>query len=64
MGLRNRKIQLNGKNEESFLDPLREILKQGNSPADIWKKLYINQWSKDIDMLYKNNYFKFTNEQT
>jgi gamma-glutamylcysteine synthetase len=63
-GLRNRKIEFSGKNEETFLEPLRKILSQGDSPAEIWKNLYINQWSKDINMLYKNNYFKVTNDQT
>ena len=58
LGLRNRDIRLSGKNEESFLEPLRKILNSGKSPAETWKNLYLNQWSKDIDMLYKNNYFK------
>ncbi len=57
-GLRNRDIQISGKNEESFLEPLRKILNSGNSPAEIWRELYLNEWSKNIDMLYKNNYFK------
>lgn len=57
-GLRNRNVFKSGKSEESFLEPLNEILKSGNSPAENWKTLYLNQWSKNIDMLYKNNYFK------
>ena len=42
----------------SFLEPLIEIIKSGESPALKWKKLYLNQWSNNIDMLYTNNYFK------
>jgi len=57
-GLRNRNIKKNGKTEDSFLDPLKKILKFGMSPAENWKKLYLNEWSNNIDMLYKNNYFK------
>ena len=41
-----------------FLEPLIEIIKSGESPASKWKKLYLNQWSNNIDMLYTNNYFK------
>ena len=58
MGLSRRNIINSGKNEESFLEPLRQILHSGISPAENWKNLYLNQWSKNIDMLYKNNYFR------
>ena len=58
IGLRNRNIILHGKTEDSFLKPLEKIVNSGKSPADNWKELYLNQWSNDIDMLYKNNYFK------
>ncbi len=57
-GLRNRRVNYNGKNEQSFLEPLEEILKSGLTPADNWKNLYLKKWSNNIDMLYKNNYFK------
>ncbi len=57
-GLKDRNIWKNGRNEESFLDPLRKILSSGISPAENWKKLYLNEWSNNIDMLYTNNYFK------
>ena len=58
LGLKNRNIELSGKTEESFLEPLKKIINLGRTPADNWKKLYLNQWSNNIDMLYKNNYFK------
>ena len=51
-------IEKAGKTEEYFLEPLNEIIKSGESPAEKWKKLYLNQWSNKIDMLYTNNYFK------
>ena len=41
-----------------FLNPLKKILDSGLTPAETWKNLYLNEWSKKIDMLYKNNYFK------
>lgn len=57
-GLGNRDINFDGKSEQSFLDPLKKILKSGLTPADNWKKLYLKEWSNNIDVLYKNNYFK------
>ena len=57
-GLRNRKIDFDGRSEQSFLEPLKQILKSGFTPADVWKKLYLKEWSNNIDVLYKNNYFK------
>ena len=58
VGLKKRNIENAGKTEEYFLEPLNEIVKSGESPAEKWKKLYLNQWSNKIDMLYTNNYFK------
>ena len=58
IGLKKRNIENAGKTEDSFLEPLIEIIKSGESPALKWKKLYLNQWSNNIDMLYTNNYFK------
>ena len=58
IGLKKRNIENAGKTEDSFLEPLFEIIKSGESPALKWKKLYLNQWSNNIDMLYTNNYFK------
>ena len=58
IGLKKRNIENAGKTEDYFLEPLNEIVKSGESPAEKWKKLYLNQWSNKIDMLYTNNYFK------
>ena len=57
-GLKKRNIENFGKTEEHFLEPLKKIINSGESPAEKWKKLYLNQWSNNIDMLYTNNYFK------
>ena len=57
-GLINRGITKDGKGEDSFLNPLKKILDSGLTPAETWRNLYLNEWSKKIDMLYKNNYFK------
>ncbi len=58
MGLEKRNIEFDGKNESFFLEPLKKILKSGNSPATVWKKLFLEQWDNNVDMLYKTNYFK------
>ena len=57
-GLRRRNIKLEGKNESFFLEPIKKIINSGKSPAEMWKKLFLNEWDKSIDMLYKTNYFK------
>ena len=57
-GLRRRDVTKSGKNEEFFLEPLKEILLSGNCPAENWKNLYFNEWSNNVDMLYKTNYFR------
>ena len=57
-GLEKRNIELDGKNESSFLEPLETILNSGMSPASVWKKLFLEKWDNNIDMLYKTNYFK------
>ena len=57
-GLRKRDVIKSGKNEECFLEPLKEILLSGSCPAENWKNLYFNEWSNNVDMLYKTNYFK------
>ncbi len=57
-GLKRRNIKLEGRNESTFLDPLKKISESGKSPAEMWKKLFLSEWNNDIDMLYKTNYFK------
>ena len=41
-----------------FLDPLNQIADAGKSPAEVWKKLFKDEWDNNIDMLYKKNYFR------
>ena len=57
IGLKNRNIVKKGYDESIFLKPLFEILESGQSPAKFWVNQFVNDWSRDIDMLYKNNYF-------
>ncbi|MAI85134.1 MAG: glutamate--cysteine ligase [Rickettsiales bacterium] len=47
----------NGENESIFLNPLFQILKNGQSPAEVWKHLFLNKWNKKIDNIYKFNSF-------
>ena len=44
-------------NESIFLEPLFEILNKGESQAEIWKKMYYDVWGKNVDFIYKENYF-------
>jgi hypothetical protein len=32
------------------------------SPAEMWKKLFLEEWNNNVDMLYKTNYFKVLEE--
>ena len=61
-GLQKRNKSFNGNNESIFLDPLKKILQSRMSPAEMWKKLFLEEWSNNIDMLYKTNYFKVLEE--
>ncbi len=56
-GLDRRDIKNSNKNESIFLDPLFEILNKGESQAEIWKKMYYDIWEKNVDFIYKENYF-------
>ena len=62
-GLRNRKIIINGKDESIFLEPLEKILESGLSPAETWKKLFLNDWQENVDNIYEANYFKILKEK-
>ena len=57
LGLERRNIVNLGNNEAIFLDPLFEILKKGESQAEIWKKMYYNEWKQNVDFIYEQNYF-------
>ena len=57
-GLKKRKILNENRQDEAiFLDPLLKILERGESPAEIWKRLYLNNWNENIDNIYKINSF-------
>ena len=60
-GLKRRGHKLGKKDESFFLIPLKKIANSGRSPADFWKKLFLEKWNHNIDMLYKNNYFNAQN---
>ena len=61
-GLQKRNNFLDGNNESVFLDPLKKIIKSRMSPAEMWKKLFLEEWNNNVDMLYKTNYFKVLEE--
>ena len=56
-GLQKRKIFKNNQDESIFLKPLFDIVDSGKSPAKFWIDRFVYDWSCDIDMLYKTNYF-------
>ncbi len=56
-GLKRRKIIKNDNDESIFLEPLYNIIDSGQSPAKFWIDQYVNDWSCNLDMLYKTNYF-------
>jgi glutamate--cysteine ligase len=41
-----------GDNETGFLDPLREVLAAGRTPAERLLDLYANEWAGDISRIY------------
>lgn len=45
------------KNETIFLNTLSSILDSGESPAEVWKKLFLEKWEQNIDIIYKSNSF-------
>lgn len=52
-GLKNRVIlDKNGEDESSFLQPLREIVERGFSPAERLLKRYETEWNKSVDPVY------------
>ena len=57
-GLEKRNFTYEKKNERYFLEPLFKILESGQSPAETWKKLFLGDWNKNIDNIYRANYFK------
>jgi glutamate--cysteine ligase len=55
----NARARLNeaGDNESGFLDPLREILAAGRTPAERLLDLYENEWAGDIARVYEDQSF-------
>ncbi len=47
------------KDESIFLNTLYTILNGGKSPAEIWKKMFLEDWNNNIDKIYQLNSFKF-----
>ena len=62
-GLQKRNILMDGITEEHFLDPLFKILNSESSPAETWKRLFINEWNENVDKIYKSNYFNILNKK-
>ena len=57
-GLNNRSINnTENKSEAIFLEPLYDILKNGFSPADFWKKKFLGEWNENVDNIYTHNLF-------
>jgi len=50
----NRRAQLNsiGDNESGFLDPLREVVATGMTPADRLLDKFANEWNGDVSRVY------------
>ena len=51
------RIGPSGDNEVGFLDPLREIVASGKTPADRLLDLYRDQWDGDIARVYESSSF-------
>ena len=50
----NRRAQVNsiGDNESGFLDPLREVVATGMTPADRLLDKFRNEWNGDVSRVY------------
>jgi glutamate--cysteine ligase len=55
----NARARLNssGDNESGFLDPLREVIASGKTPAEGLLARYENQWGGDISRIYEEESF-------
>jgi glutamate--cysteine ligase len=45
-------LDKSGNNETGFLDPLREIVASGKTPAEILLDKYANEWGGDLNRIY------------
>ncbi|MDB5721844.1 MAG: glutamate--cysteine ligase [Alphaproteobacteria bacterium] len=46
-----------GDNESGFLDPLREIVARGTTPAEVLLERFNGEWAGDIDRIYEEESF-------
>ena len=55
----NARARLNaaGDNESGFLDPLREIVARGSSPAQVLLDRYHGEWGGDVSRIYAEQSF-------
>ncbi|HYD11512.1 MAG TPA: glutamate--cysteine ligase [Allosphingosinicella sp.] len=51
------RFNASGDNESGFLDPLREVLAAGRTPAERLLDLYNGEWAGDIDRIYAEQSF-------
>ncbi|HET9427964.1 MAG TPA: glutamate--cysteine ligase, partial [Allosphingosinicella sp.] len=56
LNARNR-LNASGDNESGFLDPLREVLASGMTPADRLLKRYHGEWQQDVSRVYEEESF-------
>ena len=57
-GLNNRaRLNAAGDNESGFIDPLREIIASGRTPAEMLLERYRGEWNGDVSRIYEEQSF-------
>ena len=51
------RLNASGDNESGFLDPLREVLASGRTPAERLLERYHGEWGGDIGRIYEEESF-------
>ena len=51
------RLDSSGNNETGFLDPLREVVASGKTPAEVLLDKYHGAWSGDLDRIYDDMSF-------
>ena len=51
------RLNASGDNESGFLDPLREVLASGRTPAERLLERYHGEWGGDISRIYEEESF-------
>ncbi|MFZ1479124.1 MAG: glutamate--cysteine ligase, partial [Sphingorhabdus sp.] len=46
------RLDSSGNNETGFLDPLREVVASGKTPAEVLLDKYHGEWGGDLDRIY------------